>query len=92
MTGAGLGALVGGQLATVVSLLIYLYVAEPLISHITTLHGWTAYLPGVAADGLTQATQAGVQLLPPWQGVVFAGYALAFGAAGTLRTTRRVIT
>ena len=39
-------------------MLIYLYVAEPLLSHIPPLHNWTAYLPGVAADGLTQATQA----------------------------------
>ena len=93
IAGAGLGALAGGQLATVAGMLMYLYVAEPLISHITGLHEWTAYLPGVAADGLTQATQPGVPLLTPWlAGVVFACWAAAFAAAGTLRTVRRDIT
>ncbi|MGH3155203.1 MAG: hypothetical protein ACRDNF_01300 [Streptosporangiaceae bacterium] len=92
VAGAGLGALVGGQLATVAGLLIYLYVAEPLLSHIAALHSWTTYLPGVAADGLTQASQAGVQLLSPWAGgVVFAAWAIAFGAAGTARTVHRDI-
>lgn len=91
--GAGLGALAGGQLATVTGILIYLYVAEPLISRIATLHDWTANLPGVAADGLTQATQAGVRLLTPWPGgLVFAGWAAALAAAGTFRTLRRDIT
>jgi ABC-2 type transport system permease protein len=93
MAGAGLGALAGGQLATVAGLLLYLYVGEPLLSHITALHAWTAYLPGVAADALTQANQAGVALLAPWLGgVVLAAWAAAFAAAGTLRTLRRDIT
>jgi len=93
VAGAGLGALAGGQLATVTSLLIYLYVAEPLLTHIAALHDWTAYLPGVAADALTQATQAGVTLLAPWLGgIVFAAWAAALAAAGTLRTLRRDIT
>jgi ABC-2 type transport system permease protein len=93
VAGAGLGALAGGQLATVAGMLIYLYVAEPLISRIAALHGWTAYLPGVAADGLTQATQADVRLLTPWTGgVVFAAWAIALAATGTLRTVRRDIT
>ena len=92
VTGAGLGALVGGQAATVAGLLIYLYIVEPLLSHITAWHSWTAYLPGVAADGLTQASQAGVRLLSPWLGgVIFAAWAIAFGAAGLARTVRRDI-
>jgi ABC-2 type transport system permease protein len=90
--GTGLGALTGAQLATVTGLLIYLYVAEPLLTHIAAFHAWTAYLPGVAADGLTQASQPGVTLLPPWQGgLVFAAWAAALAAAGTLRTLRRDI-
>ncbi len=93
MAGAGLGALIGGQLPTVAGILIYLYVVEPLLSHITSLHNWTAYLPGVAADGLTEATQPGVQLPPPWLGgAAFVGYAVALAAAGALRTIRRDIT
>jgi len=93
VAGAGLGALAGGQLATVTGMLMYLYVAEPLISRISALHGWTAYLPGVAADGLTQATQPGVRFLTPWLGgVVFACWTAALAAAGTLRTVHRDIT
>ncbi|HEU5419466.1 MAG TPA: hypothetical protein VFV41_17385 [Streptosporangiaceae bacterium] len=91
--GAGLGALAGGQLTAVASLLIYLYVAEPVVSHITALNAWTPYLPGVAADGLTQAAQAGVRLLAPWLGgVVLAAWAAALAAAGTVRTLRRDLT
>lgn len=90
--GIGLGALTGSQLATVTGILIYLYAAEPLVTHIGALHTWTAYLPGVAADGLTQATQAGVTLLAPWLGgIVLAGWAAAFAAAGGLRTLHRDI-
>jgi hypothetical protein len=52
----------------------------------------TAYLPGVAADGLTHASQAGVRLLPPWQGgLVFAAWAAVIACAGAVLTTRRDI-
>ena len=92
VAGTATGALVRGQLAAVAGMLIYLYVAEPAVSHISALGAWTAYLPGVAADGLTQATQAGVRLLPPWQGgLVFAAWALALAAAGTRLTAGRDI-
>lgn len=92
VAGVGLGALAGEQLATVAGMLIYLYFAEPVISHISALHSWTAYLPGVAADGLTQAAQAGVQLPRPWLGgVVFVCWGVAFAASGMLRMTRRDI-
>jgi hypothetical protein len=47
----------------------------------------------VAADGLSQASQAGVRLLPPWQGgLVFAAWAAVLASAGTVITTRRDIT
>jgi ABC-2 type transport system permease protein len=92
VTGAGLGALLGGEVITIAGLLLYLYVAEPLLSRITALGSVTAYLPGVAADGLTQASQAGVRLLPPWQGgLVFAAWAAAIACAGAAVTTRRDI-
>lgn len=93
VSGAGLGVLLGSEVVTITGLLLYLYVAEPLISHVTALGSWTAYLPGVAADGLTQASQAGVRLLSPWQGgLVFAAWAAAFAAGGTVVTARRDIT
>jgi ABC-2 type transport system permease protein len=93
MTGTGLGALLGSEVPTIAGLLLYLYVAEPLISHIAALHSWTPYLPGVAADGLTQASQAGVRLLPPWRGgLVLTAWAIALAAAGTVATARKDIT
>jgi len=93
MTGAGLGAALHSQLATVTGMLLYLYVLEPLISHIAPLHSLTAYLPGVAADGLTQAVQSGVRLLSPWAGgLVFAAWAIAFAVAGMISTARTDIT
>ena len=93
VTGAGLGALLRSEVITIAGLLLYLYVAEPLVSHVTALGSWTAYLPGVAADGLTQASQPGVRLLPPWQGgLVFAAWAAAFAAGGAVMTARRDIT
>jgi ABC-2 type transport system permease protein len=93
VTGAGLGALLGSEVVTIAGLLLYLYVAEPLISHITALGSWTAYLPGVAADSLTQASQAGVRLLPPWQGgLVFAAWTAVIASAGAVAITRRDIT
>jgi hypothetical protein len=62
-------------------------------SHVTALGPWTAYLPGVAADGLTQASQAGVRLLTPWQGgLVFAAWTTALAGAGATATARRDIT
>jgi ABC-2 type transport system permease protein len=92
VTGAGLGALLGSEVITIAGLLLYLYVAEPLLSRITALGSVTAYLPGVAADGLTQASQAGVRLLPPWQGgLVFAAWAAVIACAGAVLTTRRDI-
>lgn len=93
MTGAGLGAALHSQLAAVTALLLYLYVLEPLLSHIGALRSWTPYLPGVAADGLTSAVQNGVRLLSPWAGgLVFAAWALALAAAGMIITTRTDIT
>ena len=93
VAGAGLGAMLRGEVVTIGGLLFYLYVAEPLLSHVAALHGWTAYLPGVAADGLTQAVQAGVRMLPPWEaGVVFAAWSLVFATAGAAVTVRRDLT
>src|SRR5262249_61011177 len=51
MTGAGLGALLGSEIITIAGLLLFLYVAEPLLSHIATLSSWTPYLPRVAEIG-----------------------------------------
>jgi hypothetical protein len=68
---------------------LYLYVLEPLLSHIASLSSWTPYLPGVAADSLTQDIQKGVRLLSPWAGgLVLAAWAIAFVIAGVMTTER----
>lgn len=91
--GAGLGSALHNQLAVVAAMLLYLYVLEPLVSHIASLASWTPYLPGLAADGLTQAIQSGVRLLSPWAGgLVFAAWAAAFAITGALVTARTDIT
>ncbi|MGH3150184.1 MAG: hypothetical protein ACRDOB_05565, partial [Streptosporangiaceae bacterium] len=93
VTGAGLGAALHNQLTAVTAMLLYLYVLEPLVSHIASLSSWTPYLPGVAADGLTQAVQSGVRLLAPWAGgLVFAAWAAAFAITGATVTARSDIT
>ena len=57
------------------------------------LRSWTIYLPGAAANALTQVAQANQDFLPPWQGgLVLAAYGLILAAAGTFLTTRRDIT
>jgi hypothetical protein len=93
VTGAGLGALLGSEVVTIAGLLLYLVCRRTAPLHITALGSVTAYLPGVAADGLTQTSQAGVRLLPPWQGgLVFTAWAAVIACAGTVVVARRDIT
>ncbi len=92
LIGVGLGALVREQVATVVGLLIYLFIAEPIVTRVPALHGWSIYLPGAAANALTQVAQANQELLPPWQGgLVLTAYGLLLATAGTLAISRRDI-
>jgi hypothetical protein len=91
--GAGIGATLHSQLATVAAMLLYLYVLEPLLSHIASLSSWAPYLPGVAADSLTQDIQNGVRLLSPWAGgLVLAAWAIAVATAGVTVTEHTDIT
>jgi hypothetical protein len=93
LVGVGLGALVRDQVASVVGLLIYLFVVEQILTSIRALGSWTNYLPGAAADALTQVSQTDHQYLAPWQGaLVLAGYGVAFAAAGTFLSMRRDVT
>jgi len=60
-------------------------------------HRLVAAASGAAISGLGrwrgQASQAGVRLLPAWQGgLVFTAWAAAIAAAGTVMTARRDIT
>jgi ABC-type transport system involved in multi-copper enzyme maturation permease subunit len=89
LLGVGLGALLRDQVAAVVGLLVYLFVAEPILTRIPALQDWTVFLPGPSASALTGITLIDRDFLLPWQGgVVLVGYALIAVALGLWRTTR----
>jgi hypothetical protein len=88
--GVGLGALLREQAATVVALLLYLYVVEPVVTRIPALSDWTIYLPGPAGSALTGIALAGQTFLPAWQGaLVLAAYGAGFATVGTWLAMRR---
>jgi ABC-2 type transport system permease protein len=96
--GVGLGALLRNQVAAVVGLVIYLFVAEPILSSIPKVRAAYPYLPGGAASALTQtsdpnATPGGYTLLDSWQGgLLLLAYGLVFAILGSLLTVRRDVT
>jgi hypothetical protein len=93
LIGVGLGALLHDQVATVVAMLIYLFVIEHILTSISALNSWTQYLPGQAQEALIGSTLANQPLLHPWQGgLVLAGYALTAATGGVLLTAHRDIT
>lgn len=93
LIGVGLGALLREQVATVVGLLIYLYVVESILTAIPALDGWTRYLPGPADNALTGITLTNQQFLPPWQGgLVLAAYCLVLAGAGSVVLGSRDVT
>ncbi len=88
--GAGLGAALRDQVAAAAGLLVYLFVVEPVVTRVGALKEWSIYLPGMAANALTNIRQAGQDFLTPWQGgLVLAGYALVLAIVGTLSVARR---
>jgi hypothetical protein len=92
LVGVGLGALLRNQVAAVVALLVYRFVAEPIVTGIPALADWTMYLPGSASASLTQISLSTQEFLRPWQGgLVLAAYGAAFALAGTLLSLRRDI-
>jgi ABC-type transport system involved in multi-copper enzyme maturation permease subunit len=93
LIGVGLGALLREQVATVVGLLIYLFVVEPILTNIPALGSWTRYLPGPADNALTGITLTTQQFVQPWQGaLVLTTYALTTAAAGTYLAAHRDVT
>jgi hypothetical protein len=71
-----------------VGLLVYLFVAEPIVTRIPALQDWSTFLPGPSASALSQITLTDQDFLAPWQGgVLLAVYALAAVVAGLWRTT-----
>ena len=74
-------------------LLVYLFVAEPIVTRIETFSDWSLYLPGPAAGALTQVSLTNQDFLAPWQGgLALAGYGLVLAFAGARLTIRRDIT
>jgi hypothetical protein len=93
LIGVGLGALIREQVATVVGLLVYLFVVEPILTQIPALGTWTAYLPGPARSALTNITLSNQEYLAPWLGgLMLALYAGAFAVIGSRFAVRRDIT
>lgn len=93
MLGVGLGSLVREQVATVVGLLIYLFVVEPILTGVGALESVAKFLPGSARSSLTQVSLTNADFLEPWQGgVVLVGYGLLFAILGTFLAMRRDVT
>ncbi|TCO17995.1 hypothetical protein EV652_11616 [Kribbella steppae] len=93
LLGVGLGACLRDQIAVVAGLLIYLFVAEPILTRIPALQDWTIYLPGPAANALTHTTLTNQTFLTPWQGgVALASYALLATAIGLRSITHHDLT
>lgn len=81
--GVGLGALLRNQVATVVGLLVYRFVAEPIVTGVPALSDWTAYLPGPASAALTRVAISTQEYLEPWQGgLVLGAYAIVIAVLG----------
>lgn len=93
LLGVGLGAFLRDQVGTVVALLVYLFVAEPIVTRIPALQDWTVYLPGPSASALARITLTDQSFLRPWQGgMVLALYCLGVISADLWRTTRLDLT
>lgn len=93
LIGVALGALLREQVATVVGLLIYRFVAEPIVTSVPALNDWTQHLPGPAASGLAGSTLENRSFLEPWLGgLVLAGYVVVLTVAGVVATRRRDVT
>jgi hypothetical protein len=93
LVGVGVGALARNQVAAVVGLLVYRFVAEPILTRIPALTDWTVYLPGSASSAIVRISLTNQEFLQPWQGgLVLTAYGLAFALAGTLLSIRRDVT
>ena len=84
--GVGLGVAVRSQVAAIVSLLLWVFVVEPILHGLVPSVG--RYAPGIASEALAGAGSE--NLLPPLGGgFVLAGYVLLLGACGGALLARR---
>jgi hypothetical protein len=87
--GIGIGALLRNQTVAATVALVWVFMEAPLVGFAPEIGRW---LPGGASSALTEVATAEGGLLPMWAGaLVFAGYGLAFAAAGTRFVLRRDI-
>jgi hypothetical protein len=90
MVGVGVGALVTNQTLAVTATLIWSLLIEGMV--VSFAPGLGRWLPGGAAGAMSGAATYS-NLLPVWgAALLFAGYGLAFAAAGTRAVRRRDIT
>ncbi len=81
LVGVGLGALVRNQTVAITAALIWTFIVEGALTAFADELG--RWLPGAAAAAMTGGAPQETHLLPMWAGaLVFAGYGLAFAAAG----------
>ncbi len=95
--GVGLGALLRNQIGAIVGLVVYLFIAEPILGSVSALKSVYRYLPGAAASALTGGNLGNNNSLAdhltraPAAGVLVA-YGLFFAIVGALITVRRDVT
>lgn len=100
VVGVGVGVLVPSQIGSVVGIIAFTLLIEPILrtaaAFLEPLAGIGKFLPGAAGDALVGASifsvvpGAGVDVLEWWQGgLVLAAYAVVFGAIGAVTTWRR---
>ena len=90
LVGVGLGALARKQTVAISAALAWTLIVEGALTAFTDDIG--RWLPGAAAAAMTGGAPQASHLLPMWAGaLLFAGYGLAFAAAGTKSIVRRDI-
>ncbi len=90
LLGVGVGALVRNQVGAVVGVLVYLFVAEPIVRSIPATAPVYRWLPGGAQEAMTATAQVGPDLLERWQGgVLLIGYGLVSAGLAMALTLRR---
>jgi ABC-type transport system involved in multi-copper enzyme maturation permease subunit len=90
LLGVGIGALVRNQVGAIVGVLVYLFVAEPIIRGIPATAPFYRWLPGGAQEALAATAQDGPDLLERWQGgLLLIGYGLVAAGLAMALTLRR---
>jgi ABC-type transport system involved in multi-copper enzyme maturation permease subunit len=91
LVGVGIGALVTNQTLAITVALLWTLVIESMLTNFAA--GIGRWFPGGAASAMSGVEPASGSLLPFWAAaLLFAGYGLAFAAAGSYRMLRRDIT